>query len=151
MEFGLIKKRSVNETEDKYPLNAIIELPKYEENTNSKAIFNKKAYELLGLNEGEENEIAFSTSKSELNKTFLINANNYDSKANIKLRKNGTYSSKNNIKILKERFKTTLEEDLVLEIKETEREFDGQKIFTLEKFVQTEQKIEELTTQSDEI
>ena len=132
MEFGLGKNK---QTQDLYPGNAIINLPAYDEsNTISKVTLNEKAYEILGLKIGEENEIAFSTSKSELKRTYLINANAYDSKANIKVKKNGSYSNKNNFTVLKERFRTEIKKELLLEVVLSDKEFAGQKIFELIKF-----------------
>lgn len=150
MEFGLGKNKQV---QDENPTNAIINLPAYDENnTISKVTLNSKAYEVLGLKTDEENEIAYSTSKSQLKKTYLINANTYASKANIKLRKNGTYSNKNNFTVLKERFNTALGEELLLEVVPTERTFDGQAIFEVLKFVPTEKTEQpELATQEDQI
>ena len=150
MEFGLGKNKQV---QDENPTNAIINLPAYDENnTISKVTLNGKAYEVLGLMTEEENEIAFSTSKSDLKKTYLINANNYASKANIKVRKNGTYSNKNNFTVLKQRFNTELTDELLLEVVPTERVYDGQPIFEVIKFVPTKKTEEpQLASQEDQI
>lgn len=134
MEFGLGKDKQIT---DNYPENAILTLPSYIEGEGTtKASLNNKAYEILGLKEGDTNEISFSTSKSMPNQTFVINANEYDSKANIKVNKNGTYSNKNSFSVLKKRYNTNMEDDLHLEIVPTERVFDGQTIFELVKFKQ---------------
>ena len=146
MEFGLGNNKQIR---DAYPQNAIITLPTYEGKGVAKASLNGKALEVLGLVSGEENEIAFSTSNSDVNKTFVINANNYDSKANIKVKKDGVYSNKNNFTVLKQRFNTDVADELLLEIVPTEREFDGQAIFELKRFKTTE--TAELVGDSDEL
>ena len=151
MEFGLGKNKQMR---DENPTHAIINLSAYDENnTVSKVFLNKKAYEVLGLTTNEDNEIAFSTSKSDLKKTYLINANDYASKANIKVRKNGAYSNKNNFTVLKKRFNTELIDELLLEVVPTERVYDGQKIFEVVKFIPEEktEELADLATQEDQI
>jgi len=147
MEFGLGKNRQIR---DAHPTSALITLPSYEAKGNARAALNDAAFNILGLTSGDLNEIAFST---ENNQVYLINANNFDSKANIRVMKNGSYSNKTNFVSLKGLFNTELEAELLLEIVATDREFDGQTVFELVKFTAANNTtaVEEITNDINEI
>ena len=68
-----------------------------------------------------------------------MNANKFDSKANIKLNKNGIYNNKNNFSVLKERFGADFTQELLLEVVPTDRSYNDNPIFELVKFKATVQ------------
>ena len=146
MEFGLgSRKKNV---EERYPNNAVVTLPALEEGKRTRILFNTKAYEVMGLTQNEENEVAFSSDME--NNLFIINANNYDSSANLTLRKNSTIANKIHYKAIKSIFFKNENEELNLEITETTNEFDGKKIYQLVLFKPTETQ-DKLITQKENI
>lgn len=130
MNFGVQSKRKVKV--EKYPNNAVITLPGVEDKgQNRKIEFNKAARELLGFNEDDYNEVAFSFDMTDLSINKIINANEFNSGANLKVTKSHSVSNKKHYNELKSRFNVEDKEDLELEIVWKGDMFKTDKIFDL--------------------
>lgn len=131
MEFGVPSKKRVAKAE-KYPNTAVITLLPYEgENTSRKIEFNKKASEMMGFKADDINMVAFSFNRSDFTKNAVVNTNNINSDASLKVAKNGKVSNKSHYEEIKTRYGVSMEEELELTIIDSGNEFSGQPVFNL--------------------
>lgn len=130
MEFGVPSKRRT--VKEKYPETPVITLLPFEgENTSRKMEFNKKAYEVMGLDPENTNEVAFSFNKSNYADNSIVNVNGFSIESALNLAKNHKVSNKAHYEELKKRYDVSLEEELELTIVDSGAEFQGNKVFKL--------------------
>lgn len=133
MQFGLPGSNKTRTTkEERFPNNAVMILsPREDQNKRTKIEFNAAAIKALSLTEGDNNQVAFSNSNGEF---FIINANDFDSGHNLSTSKKGVISNKTYWEALKSKFNSKDEDELLIELKATERVFNGLTVFTLVRY-----------------
>jgi hypothetical protein len=151
MEFGVPSKQRVKV--EKYPELAVLTLhPHAGAKTSRKIEFNAKAYEVLGLKEGENNHVAFSFDTNNPNLNMIINANDFKMDAALKIAKNGILSNKPHYNEIKSRFNVTDADTLELTIVESGKEYKGHQVYrlaTVESVEEGEDQTEDFTRKPD--
>lgn len=146
VQFYFGKRGKITPTKvEKHPNNAIITLLVDEgENKNTTMVLNEKAYEVLKLDPMEKNELSFSLNPSNYAENMVINANGFESKLNIIVRKNGRISHKKTYNDLRTRYGVDSTIELELEFTEMTTPFQGNTVFKLKRFFTNDEMNEEI-------
>lgn len=150
MEFGVPSKKRV--AQEKYPETPVITLLPFEgENTSRKMEFNNKAYEILGLNQGDYNHVAFSFDKSDFTNNMIVNANEFKIDAALRISKNGKLSNKSHYEEIKNRYNVDMEKELELVLIQSDQQYSGHPIFKLVTLKSYQMSLETETEQQDQV
>ena len=132
MYFGIPSKR--RSKSNRFPTqDPLILLEARDGGKNTRMYLSQSAIDLLGLTD-ETNQVAFSFNPTNDAENFIVNANTFDSKSNLKVTKAGTISNKAHYNEIKNRYNSKEEEDLFLKIVHTAHSHSGVPVFGLEIF-----------------
>lgn len=136
MEFGIVKRSPRKDNLDtKYPNEPIVSLTVADPEAEKQKLgfeLNSKAIEALELNTEDTNcKVGLSFPMGD-NKVYIVNTSSEPSTKNtLKVYKNNTFYNKKQWKETRDRFLSNEENELILKLEKTEREFNGYTVFEL--------------------